>query len=254
MSDKSSLRINNRNYKLVKNLDLLEDMLGEKITIETMVRAIYLDVQDWGRRTLVLSKIFQLQKSTKNILKYLQILKKLLKAVLLENNKALGEPPYNFIKVSNLKLLPSRLLTGNIFSNILSAKQTKWLYKNNILSDTIVPSTNGLVNLKKLLGSQRTNESMLKQNLWVTNKAYNSKQFLKMFKSLKNVSSNNNFYLSNSSSNTSQSAVNLSSTEERVSTEPLNDLKCLKSSVKLTSIMNIYSTFIQLRILKKRVT
>jgi len=38
-------------------------------------------------------------------------------------------------------------------------------YKNNILSDVIAPGTNGLVNLKKLPGGQRTNESLLKQNL-----------------------------------------------------------------------------------------
>jgi len=42
----NNLRINNHNYRLVKNLNILEDMLGEKITIETMVRLIYLDVQD----------------------------------------------------------------------------------------------------------------------------------------------------------------------------------------------------------------
>ena len=124
--DKSSLRINNRNYKLVKNLDLLEDMLGEKITIETMVRAIYLDVQEWGRRTSSPKQDFSITKKYKKYIKIPANLEKIVKkAVLLENNKTLKEPPYNFIKVSNLKLLPSRLLTGNIFSNILSAKQAK---------------------------------------------------------------------------------------------------------------------------------
>ena len=44
--DKSNLRINNRNFKFVKNLDLLEHMTGKKITMQTMIRAIYLDVQD----------------------------------------------------------------------------------------------------------------------------------------------------------------------------------------------------------------
>jgi len=215
--DKSSLRINNRNYKLVKNLDILEDMLGEKITIETMVRAIYLDVQDWGRRTSSPKQDFSITKKYKKYTRVPANLEKIVnKAVLLKNNKSLEEPSYSFIKVSNLKLLPSRLLTGNIFSNILTAKQTKWLYKNNILSDVIVPSTNGLTNLKKLLGSQRTNESMLKQNLWLTNKAYSNKQFLKMFKSFKGLGLNNNFCIYNSSSNISQSVINLASIEEGI--------------------------------------
>jgi len=124
--DKSSLRINNRNYKLVKNLDILEDMLGEKITIETMVRAIYLDVQDWGRRTSSPKQDFSITKKYKKYTRVPANLEKIVKkAVLLKNNKSLEEPSYSFIKISNLKLLPSRLLTGNIFSNILTAKQAK---------------------------------------------------------------------------------------------------------------------------------
>jgi len=42
-------------------------MLGEKITIETMVRAIYLDVQDWGRRTSSPKQDFSITKKYKKI-------------------------------------------------------------------------------------------------------------------------------------------------------------------------------------------
>ncbi len=150
--DKGSLRINNRNYKLVKNLDLLEDMTGEKVTIETMVRAIYLDVQDWGRRTSSPKQNFSITKKHKKYARVPANLEKIIsKRTLIENNKSVEQPFYSFVKISSLKLLPSRLLTNNMFSDILAAKQTKWLYKNNILSDNIVLSTNGLVNLKKLM-------------------------------------------------------------------------------------------------------
>ena len=72
---------------------------------------------------------------------------------------------HTFSQLSNLNLLPTRLITNNILQDLSISKQTKWLYKNNLLSDSLIPKSVGLTNLKRLFGAQKNQESFLKQNL-----------------------------------------------------------------------------------------
>ena len=208
--DKSNLRINNRNYKFVKNLDLLEQITGEKINIRTMIRAIYLDVQDWGERTSKPRKDFSITKKYKKYIKVPRHFESIFKEKnLFDSRRQSNQVMYTFNQLSNLNLLPTRLITNNILQDLSISKQTKWLYKNNLLSDNLVLKSVGLTNLKKIFGTQKNQESFLKQNLWLTNKSKSNKYFLKLTKpllDLDNTSSMNKSF--------NQNVLNFTSTED----------------------------------------
>jgi len=71
----------------------------------------------------------------------------------------------NFLLIQNLELIPKKILMNNLGVDVAVAKQIKWNFKNNLLSDNFILKTLGVTHVKKLIGSPASND-MLKQNIW----------------------------------------------------------------------------------------
>jgi hypothetical protein len=152
----------NKKYYLVRNLDLLSDNLGGEISMETIIRVVYFDLeqsnklrsrQDFSftKKEMKYAKMPDLSKFTKN-------------NIYIDNKQRSFSFQSNFLLIQNLELVPKKILMNNLEKNVAIAKQSKWNFKNNLLSDNFILKSLGITHVKKLVGSSVSND-VLKQNI-----------------------------------------------------------------------------------------
>ena len=126
----------NKSHRIVRNLDLLAESLGGELSMETIMRVVYFDLEQSNKPRPLQDFSF-----AKKEMKYAEMpsLSKFTK-----NNPYLNtkRPNYSltssFLLIQNLELIPQKVLMNNIKTNINIAKQTKWNFKNNLLSDNFI--------------------------------------------------------------------------------------------------------------------
>lgn len=76
----------------------------------------------------------------------------------------------NFYNVTGLLKSPTGF-DFNIHSNLLTAQQQRWLAKNSLLSESIVPNSFLVTQAKKLIGYNTLNKDFSQKTLWLPTKA-----------------------------------------------------------------------------------
>lgn len=155
----------NQSNFVIRHIDILTDMLGGVFPMESLGRIIYIDV-------MYSSKPQPRQDFSicKKQLKYAKIPSLKNFKIHTKDNYTFPAPQTHslgcdFNSISNLNLLSQRVLMHNINTNLNMTKQSRWAWKNNMLSDDFIIRNLAVTNVKKLLGNSANTTSLTSRNI-----------------------------------------------------------------------------------------
>jgi hypothetical protein len=113
----------NKSHRIIRSIDLLAESLGGDISMETIMRVVYFDLEQSNKRRPIQDFSF-----TKKEMKYAEMpsLSKFTKNNPYLNTKRSSYSMLsNFSLIQSLDIIPQKILMNNLSTNVLTAKQTK---------------------------------------------------------------------------------------------------------------------------------